>query len=304
MTQERLLQTLTSILLMADFKVSERCGMRPRSFDIIGARGTTVLVIKVAPHIDSVSEENARDLALISRYIKGAPMIIGEKARDSELERGAVYLRYGIVAMNVMTLYDYLVEDAPPLVYAQPGGLYVNINGALLRDLREERQMSLGDLAGALGVSRRTISKYEGGMGMTLDIAIRLEEIFDAAIVEAIELLENQQHLAHHHEDVTPQNAPADLERIGMELHGIRRAPFEALAVYEEETILTGYGPAQKVMRRAALIGNISDITNSRAVCVIKDYNKRKKVGKTLVIGERHLSGLESGSDLIDLIDD
>jgi len=305
MTQERLLQTLTSILLMADFKVSERCGMRPRSFDIIGARGPTVLVIKVAPHIDSVSEENARDLALISRYIKGVPMIIGEKARDSELERGAVYLRYGIVATNVMTLYDCLVEDVPPLVYAQPGGLYVNINGALLRDLREERQMSLGDLAGALGVSRRTISKYESGMGTTLEIAIRLEEIFDMAIVEAIELLESQKHLAHHqHEDVTPQSAPADLERMGMELHGIRRAPFEVLAVYEEETILTGYGPAQKVMRRAALIGNISDITNSRAVCVIKDYNKQKKVGKTLIIGEKDLSGLESGSDLINLIDE
>ena len=165
--------------------------------------------------------------------------------------------------------------------------------------------MSLGDLAGALGVSRRTISKYESGMGTTLEIAIRLEEIFDMAIVEAIELLESQKYLAHHqHGDVTPQGAPADLERMGMELHGIRRAPFEVLAVYEEETILTGYGPAQKVMRRAALIGNISDITNSRAVCVIKDYNKQKKVGKTLIIGEKDLSGLESGSDLINLIDE
>ncbi|MDD3406995.1 MAG: transcriptional regulator [Methanomicrobium sp.] len=308
MSHERLLQTVVSVLIMAGYNVSERCGMRPRSFDLIARKGETLIIIKIVPHIDSVGEESARDLAIIAKHLNAKPFIIGEKARDFELERGAVYLRYGIIATSITTLYDFFVDDVPPLVYAQPGGLYVNINGDKLKELRERHSMSLGDLAGSLGVSRRTISKYESGMSTTLDIAIKLEEIFDSAIVEAINLL------SHGHtgdfDEENPvdskrrENIPHDFERMGMQMHPMQRAPFEALCVYEEKTILTGYGTAQKTLRRAALIGNISDITSSKAVCVLTDYRKRKKIGKTLIIGEEELSTLKEGSDLIELIDE
>ena len=308
MSHERLLQTVVSVLIMAGYNVSERCGMRPRSFDLIARKDDNIIIIKIVPHIDSVGEESARDLAIIAKHLNAKPFIVGEKARDFELERGAVYLRYGIIATSVTTLYDFFVDEVPPLVYAQPGGLYVNINGGKLRELRERHSLSLGDLAGSLGVSRRTISKYESGMSTTLDIAIKLEEIFDTAIVEAINLLSHshisdleEENLSESHRK---ENIPHDFERMGMKTHPMQRAPFEALCVYEEKTILTGYGTAQKTMRRAALIGNISDITSSKAVCVLTDYKKRKKVGKTLIIGEEELSTLKEGSDLIELIDE
>ncbi|WOF17093.1 transcriptional regulator [Methanoplanus sp. FWC-SCC4] len=312
MSQERLLQTVVSVLIMAGYNVSERCGMRPRSFDLIAGKRDNLLVIKVVSHIDSVGEDSAHDLCIIAKHLSAKPLLVGEKSRDSELERGAVYLRYGIIATSATTLYDFFVEDVPPLVYAQPGGLYVNINGTKLREMRERHSLSLGDLANSLGVSRRTISKYESGMGTTLDIAIKLEELFDTAIVEAIDLLSHGPSpgfdLKHEEqkEDKSAKSSsvPQDFERLGMETHPMQRAPFEALAIYEKTTILAGYGTAQKTLRRAALIGNISDITNSRAVCVITDYNKRKKVGKTLIIGEEELSTLNLGSDLIDLIDE
>ena len=116
MTQDRLLQMVISVLLMSGFRVSERFSMRPRSFDLIASDRNTILVIKVVSHIDSISEEIAHDLDHISRYLKASPLIIGERARDAELERGAVYVRYGIYAINVSTLYDALVESIPPLV--------------------------------------------------------------------------------------------------------------------------------------------------------------------------------------------
>jgi putative transcriptional regulator len=303
MSQERLLQTVISVLLMAGKNVSERCDMRPRSFDLIAGNDETILVIKVVSHIDSVSEEIARDLSLVALYLKATPLIVGERARDTELERGAIYIRYGIIALNPATLYDYFVEQIPPLVYASPGGLYVNINGDLLRELRERHQLSLGDLAGSLGVSRRTISKYESGMGTTLEIAVKIEEIFDTPIVEAIDLLRHE--LPHHSEPEPPREyVPSALEAIGLEIHTMQRAPFQALALFGRETILTGYGPAQKIVRRAALIGNISEITRTRAICVLTDYTKKKRIGKTLIIGEERLGSLEDGSDLIELIDE
>ncbi len=302
MSQDRLFQMVVSVLLMAGFRVSERFAMRPRSFDLIASRKETLLIIKVVSHIDSVSEETGRDLDHISRYLKGAPLIIGERARDAELERGTVYLRYGIYAVSVATLYDAFVEGVPPLVYASPGGHYVNINGESLREEREKRRLSLGDLGTLLGVSRRTISKYESGMGTTLDIAMKIEELFDAAMVSSIDLLRHESHFDEEpeEEDKVPMNF---LERMGMKLHAMHRAPFQALIEYSHHTILTGYGSTQKVVRRAALIGNISQVTGTHAMCVLTDYDKQKKIGRTLVIGEKRLQSLADGEELIEIID-
>jgi putative transcriptional regulator len=303
MSQERLLQMAVSVLIMAGFRVSERFSMRPRSFDLIAARKGELLVIKVVSHIDSVSEEIARDLDNIARYLKGSPLIIGERARDTELERGAVYVRYGIYAASLSTFYDAFVEGVPPLVYASPGGLYVTINGDALRELREKKNLSLGDLGTLLGVSRRTISKYEGGMGTTLDIAMKIEEIFDTGLVQSIDLLQYKSHFEAG-SGIPEENTPMNfLERIGMRLHAMHRAPFQALIEYSEHTILTGYGTTQKVVKRAELIGNISSVTGMYAMCVLTDYDKQKKIGKTLVIGEERLQSLENGSELIELID-
>jgi putative transcriptional regulator len=299
---------VTSVMITAGFEVSERFSLRPRSFDLIARKNGTMLVIKVVSHIDSVSDDVASDLEIIASHLSGIPLIVGERARDAELERGAVYLRYGIYAVNVATLYDFFVEKIPPLVYASPGGLYVSINGEVLHEMRERRGMSLGDLGHLLGVSRRTISKYESGMGTTLDVAIRIEEVFNAGVVESIDILTHEsQKDRDQPERKDPSKPPIPigfLEEIGMKLHTLRGAPFQALVTFDEHTIFTGYGTAQKVIKRAALIGNLSKIAKKHAMCVITDYYKERKIGRTLLIGEERLHHLRDGSELIDLIGD
>jgi putative transcriptional regulator len=301
MTQEVLLQRVRSLLLEGGFRVSERCSQRPRSFDLIAGDDRILMVIKAISHIDGVSEDIARDLDLVSYYLGGAPLIVGERTRDADLQRGAVYVRYGIYAISVPTLSDFLVDGIPPLVYVSPGGLYVNIDEALLHALREEQQLSLGDLAHLLGVSRRTISKYENGMGTTMDMAMRIEELFDTAITRPIDLLAHESRFAGSDEPAQGK-IPADLERMGLEIHLLRRAPFEALARYSGETILTGYGTAQHVEKRAPLIGNLSRIAKARALCVLIGYRRQKTIGDTFVIGEERLRALEDGRELMELI--
>jgi putative transcriptional regulator len=301
MTQEVLLQKVRNLFLEAGFRVSERCSQRPRSFDLIAGDREILMVIKAISHIDGVSGDIARDLDLVSYYLGGAPLIIGERTRDADLQRGAVYVRYGIYAISVPTLSDFLVEGTPPLVYVSPGGLYVNIDENLLRILREEKQLSLGDLAHLLGVSRRTISKYENGMGTTMDIALRIEELFDTAITRPIDLLAHESRFARSDEPSRGEVLP-DLERMGMKIHLMRRAPFEALARYDEETILTGYGTAEHVEKRAPIIGNLSRIAKAHALCVLIGYRRQKTIGDTLVIGEERLHSLENGSELMELI--
>ncbi|HMA04565.1 MAG TPA: transcriptional regulator [Methanomicrobiales archaeon] len=301
MTQEVLLQRVRSLLVEAGFQVSDRCSQRPRSFDLIAGDREVLMVVKAISHIDGVSEDIARDLDLVSYYLGGAPLIVGERTRDADLQRGAVYVRYGIYALSLPTLSDFLMEGIPPLIYVSPGGLYVNIDEKLLRALREERELSLGDLAHLLGVSRRTISKYENGMGTTMEIAVRIEEVFDTAITKPVDLLSHESRFARADEPARGQVLP-DLERLGMEIHLLRRAPFEALARYDDETILTGYGTAQHVEKRAPLIGSISRIARARALCVLFGYRRQKTIGDTLVIGEERLHALEDGSELMELI--
>ena len=141
MTQEVLLQKVRSLLLDTGFQVSERCSQRTRSS--ISSPGTPkiLMVVKAISHIDGVSEDIARALDLVSYYLGGAPLIVGERTRDADLQRGAVYVRYGIYAISIPTLSDFLVEEIPPLVYVSPGGLYVNIDETLLHALREEKQL-------------------------------------------------------------------------------------------------------------------------------------------------------------------
>jgi len=308
MSQDRQLQLVTSVMITAGFEVSERFSIRPRSFDLMARRNGTLLIIKVVAHIDSVSEDVAFDLEVISRHLGAVPLIVGERARDAELERGAVYVRYGIYAISPSTLYDYFVDLTPPLVYASPGGLYVNIDGEVLRDLREKRSMSLGDLGQVLGVSRRTISKYESGMGTTLDVAIRIEEFFNTGVVKSINLILHEPPKAMEPEPrdaATDKQTPVEFFRqIGMQLHTLHGAPFQALLTFEKHTILTGIGPADKVIKRAALIGNISQIAKKHAMCVITDHYKQKKIGKTLVIDEDHLRRITDGFELLDMIGD
>ena len=305
MSQDRQLQLVTSVMISAGFEVSEKFTLRPRSFDLIARNDGTLMVIKVVTHIDSVSEEAAFDLDVIAQHLGGVPLIVGERAREAELERGAVYVRYGIYAISVATLYDYFVEKIPPLVYASPGGLYVNINGDALRELRERRSMSLGDLGHVLGVSRRTISKYESGMGTTLEVAIRIEEYFNTGVVESIDIVRHEPATADSPAPKKPQGPGVPigfLEDLGMQLHTLRGAPFQALLTFDRHTILTGYGPAQKVVKRAALISNLSRIAKKHAMCIITDYHHEKKIGRTLVIGEERLHSIEDGFELLDLL--
>jgi putative transcriptional regulator len=44
-------------------------------------------------------------------------------------------------------------------------------------------------------------------------------------------------------------------------------------------------------------------VTGTRAMCVLTDYYKQKKIGKTLVIGEERLHHIADGEELIEMID-
>ncbi|SFM50093.1 transcriptional regulator [Methanolobus profundi] len=313
MTKEILIHQIIDVLQQAGFIVSKRCNIRPRSFDLAARKGETLLFCKVLFNIDGLNEETAREMKSLARYLGGTAILIGAKTRDQMLEDSVVYMRYDIPAVNVETLYDYFVEEVPPLVSAAPGGLYVSIDGDVLKEARKRTAMSLGALATELGVSRRTISKYEeGGMDASIDVVLQLEELLDVALAKSIDILRCFEKKAKVEiQKETPIEAQPDdgilgmLYALGYQVMSTSQAPFKAISKDTSDTLLTGVSTYSSAMiKRADLMSSISCVTRTKSVFIINGQIKSETVENTVLIEKSELDKLAGTEELAELIDE
>jgi putative transcriptional regulator len=311
MNKELLINRVTSILSRAGFIISERCDIRPRSFDLAARCDNILLLIKVLYNIDGLNEETAREMQFLSKHLHGHSLIIGEKTRDHFLEAGVVYLRFGIPAFEISTLEDYFIEKIPPLIYAAHGGLYVNIDGTSLKDERMRKNISLGALASMLGVSRRTISKYEQSeMAASVDLALRLEEIMDRGFAVAVGLFEKTYPDDTGKQDIDEKEHPdifSLLEKMGFNVLPTAQAPFDAVSIstkhYEKATILTGVGAyTSTTVKKAHLMSSISEVTRTQSLLIIHGITKTKNIEGTVLVEEKELKKFDDSDDFINLL--
>ncbi len=196
-----------------EYPVGER-----KSIDIIARRGSEKLLIKVSLEVDSVGYKEAYELTAISSVFGGLGVLVGRKTKKKELEDYVIYERHGIPALTPETLEE-LVEREEIFVYADRGGYYVRVDGRKLKEKREEMNMSLGDLAYLLGVSRKAVYEYEKSkMNLSLTTALRLVEIFGDEILVPFNIneLREREKTTAKKARITLRNAK--LERIVYEL--------------------------------------------------------------------------------------
>lgn len=316
MSKETLIDQTIIILSEAGFLVSERCNTRPRSFDIIARRDELLILFKVLFNIDGLNEETANEMKTLASYLNGSILVIGYKTRDQVLEDNVVYIRYNIVSINLITLYDYFVNNIKALISASPGGLYVSIDGITLKKARINVNMSLGSLAGLVGVSRRTISKYEDeGMNASIDIVLALEETLNIELVKPIDLLR-----VYNSKDLNFQKFYNNLKSkkinfddesmlkyissIGFDVKTAKLAPFGAISNCNNSIILTGLSSFKKtIIKRAELMSNISEIAHTESIFLISGYSKIKCINKTVFIDKKDLEKINGPEELLDFIE-
>jgi len=310
MTRDTLLDQAIRILQKAEFMISEKCDIRPRSFDFGARRGKTFLLVKVLSNIEGLGEDTSREMRRLAVLFNGTPIIIGEHTNDHPLESGAVYLRYGIPCVNIETLKDNFLEGVPPLVYAAPGGLYVEIDGDTLKAVREEQSISLGELAKHLAVSRRAISKYENGMSATIDIALKLEEILDTPLAKPINMLMMFEKPEDAQEKDDLKDA-SDLERevlgammsIGFDVFRTTKAPFNALSRDDDNKVLTGVSDySEAVIKRARFMSSLADVADAYSVFIVKKMSRSRNIGNTVLVRHEDLKGISDRDDLLTLL--
>lgn len=293
MSRSALVGNVTAMLKDAGFVVSDRCSIRPKSFDVAARRGEELLLVKILGNIDGFDGRTSAEMRRLGEYLSATPLVIGLRTRDEALNPGVVYFRHGVPVMSPDTAMDLFVEDVPPLIYAAPGGLYVNIESETLVEERQERGWSLGRLAKELGVSRRTVSKYEDGMNASVEIAMELEEIFERPLATPVEVLEGAEDV--HDAEPTPGAPEPDpddaiivtvMTNAGYQLHPTQQSPFKAVGEDEEGGlhVLTGHSTYSKTAKkRARLMASIGRVTGTRSVYFV-DRAREESIDGTAVL--------------------
>ena len=325
--KDDLIAQVREILKDAGFIVSRRC--ERRSFSLAARRNEITLLAKIMRNIDGISENVADSIKRAAFYLLASPLLVGERKGTSFLEDDVVYHRYGIPALNTHTLYEYLVEGVDPYVYSATGGMYVNIKGEAMKEAREQKELSLGDIASGLGLSRRSISKYEGGeMSTTISIALKLEEILDTALIEHLEVLKTEL------EEPSPEilqggmrEAASDMEmlilsmmeEIGLKIVTIDHAPFNAVSFIDQPSkgqgqgrgrsgsgkILTGVNEyTDRMIERARIVSSLSQVTRTKSVFVVIGKTRYVQIENTVLIGKDELEQIRDPEEFATIMEE
>ncbi len=141
------------------------------------------LLVKAASNVDKIDDEMASELRTIGSALEASSLIVGSKTQHGVLEENVVYERHGLPALTMETFDKVLNENDPPFIQARRGGFFVALDGGRLREARETRGLSLGELAERVGVTRRAIYEYERmGMSAALPTVERIERVLETDV--------------------------------------------------------------------------------------------------------------------------
>lgn len=291
------------------FKVSDPYIGGSVSFDLIARREKLRLIVKILHNIDTLRSSSAAEMIRISKLTYAAPLVIGEKAGGGPLERGVVYFRHKVPILSLDSFQDYIEGDLP-FISSGPGGFYASIDGEKLHRRREILGYSIGYLSNKICTSRRSISLYESGSAVTIDVFLKLEEVLRDDLRKGIDLTELSRAL-----DMPEEESPSELEYLkeivdlmisrGFDFHPVRRSPFDAILKEQvEEFFLIGLleTMGQKIDRINAMI-NIGQIFENESFIISRLYTEREAVGGCPVIKLSELAGIDEKEKLQALIE-
>ena len=326
-----LLARTRELLARAGYFLSSDTGVRPLSFDLAARRDDELLLVKVLTNVDGLTDVVANELRVIAEFLNAAPLVVGERSSSRELEHGAVYLRYGVRIVTPDTLREYLEDGVEPLVFAAPGGFYVNLDGPRLRAIREERGLSLGDLAQAAGVSRRAIGMYEDGMGAMVEVAMRLEEFLDESLTRPTNPFkpgapapapeppaENDIATSGATGAISSPSASPDfgpglegavlrrMSELGFRVAATQKSPFRAIGKdsgAQPNVILTGVVTQDAdLAKRAAATADLCEVTETFGVFFVERTTTRLTLEGTPVVSREELRRVDDPEELLKLL--
>lgn len=280
MSRVELLSDVEDSLRKIGFTVSERCSIRPSCFDFAARRKDLLVLIKTSGNLGTIPPEYGLELSLIAQKLSAAPVFVGFPTPKNRIENGAAYSRHGIHAVTLETLLDAFVNGEYPLVEARPGGFYVQLDKVAIQTRRKELDLSLGELASMIGVSRRTVYGYERDLAKaTVSTALKLETVLGVPIVHQINIFKLKR---HRHRELPKQlienqflhKVLKKLNSLGLLAHVTRKAPFDFI-IHDNKgnKILGGAVNREEKLKehRIRVTTSIAKVTRAKPLFIVEE---------------------------------
>ncbi len=148
------------------------------------------LLVKIIDNIDSIKPQIVNEIKLVSRLMAAIPLLIAVQNRHSPLENDSIYVRKDLIAINLHTFHTIIQTPQIPLAlaFAKKGGLFYNIDGEKLSDLRKQSGLSRKKLAEKIELTPKAISQYElKNMRTSKGHANKLELLFGESVIEPLD---------------------------------------------------------------------------------------------------------------------
>lgn len=319
------LQEINELLANNGFETSH---IYERScFDMVARRKLLLLLLKVLVNIDGINGVQAQEIKKISHSFMASPLIVGLKSKSEHLEEDVVYERHGIPVIGLETLKNMILEGEYPEILADRGGYYVQINGEVLKEVREDYNLSLKDLADLAHVSRETIYKYEHGIVRACpETAMMLEDILNLKITLSIDLFKVPDALKEldiHKTNESPLNdnkinmnefQPQKLVELGFGVIPTQKTPFDALAKLEannkiskniETPLITNLekNRKQRTLKKMAItLKDLSLITGSNSVFILDNEKIKESLDGIPVVHGWEMGEIETPAEFLKMI--
>jgi putative transcriptional regulator len=306
------LQEISELLSNHGFETSH---IYDRScFDMMARRKLLLLLLKVLVNIDGINGPQANEIKKVSNSFLASPLIVGLKSKSEYLEEDVVYERHGIPVIGLETLKNMIIEGDYPEIIADRGGYYVKINGEVLKDVREDYNLSLKDLADLAHVSRETIYKYEHGIVRACpETAMLLEDILNLKITLSIDLFKKPEPEIVQNRSGS-KNEPKELVDLGFGVIQTRKTPFDALAKVEQDikksknvenpliTNLEKNRSPRTLKKMAINLRDLSMITESNAVFILDNKKISESLDGIPVVQSWEMGEMETAAEFFKLI--
>ena len=303
LTRSNLLQKIETLLKSEGYKTSDIYDQG--SFDIVARKNLLILLLKTFLNIDSINENNAREMKQLANIFLASPIIIGERSRNGRLEEGVIYERYDIPTIGFETLKNMILYNEYPEILADRGGYFVKIDGNVIKQYREEYSLSLKDLADLAHVSRATMYKYENEIvRANTETAMILEEILNTKVTLDIDLLKQPQN-----DNIEYTDDVNDLSKLGYGVISTNKSPFDAVAKMKtqknDSPLMANVekNRTEKTLKRMAIpLKDLSMITTSEPVFIINNDKIRESIGTIPVIKSWELKEFDDAKELLKMM--
>lgn len=284
-------------------------------FDIAARREFHLLMIKIFSNIDKIPIDIVDNLKLISYYLKGVPLIIGEKTRSENDEKGklrenVVYERRGIPALNLNT-FKTLIKNNKLFTISRKGGFFVKVDGEKLHQLRTQHGLSFQEVASQIGVSRKAVYLFERMEMIKEENLLQLEKVFEESFKISLDIFNWEIPKAEVHptsgETEYQAEVKENLEDLGFNTYWAKKAPFDGITSEteektqkpEESCLITGLGSSirQNVTDKIRIISEISKLAHRLSMFIIEG-GKIPSFDNVLVLQKENLDKMRSDEEL------